>query len=104
MKIRFLQPSYEDEFEQKYVKIKESNKTEDYVGGLFVPINGKIGKIYFIKKNIETMEYVSENTIFIVKQNKFFDTIMILLYELIHFVILKFFGDWKYLQKKLDKI
>ena len=103
MNVRFIQASYEDEFKQKYVKIKESGKTEDYVGGLFVPIKGAIGKIYFIKGNTDTMEYVSKNTIFVVKQYKFIDTIRILIHELTHFAILKFFKDWQFLQKLLDK-
>ena len=103
MKIRFIEPKYEDEFNQKYMKVKEGNEAEDYVGGLFVPINGKIGKIYYRKGDRDIKEKVNENTIYIVKQFKSINTIRILLHELTHFVILKFIGDWQLLQKLLDK-
>ncbi|TET08111.1 MAG: hypothetical protein E3J83_04355 [Candidatus Atribacteria bacterium] len=102
MKIRFLQPSYEDEFNQKFIKIKEDNEPE-YIGGLFVPINGKIGKIYYLKNGKDIEEEVIENTIYIAKQSKYINTIRILLHELTHYIILKIIGDWQFLQKLLDK-
>lgn len=103
VKIRFLQSCYKDEFNQKFIKIKEGNEPEDYIGGLFVPINGKIGKIYYLKNGREIEEEVIENTIYIAKQTKFINTARILLHELIHYIILKFIGDWQFLQKLLDK-